>query len=338
MLKTPAIYRGEAETYLADTCMPVRRAVAEGRLEQVALARGTYPGRTLASGHLPGVKSVGYWNAPHDQDWGLPWHRNEGIEITLIETGNLYFAVEDQAHLLQADDLTITRPWQPHRLGNPHVTANCLHCLILDVGVRRPHQAWKWPRWLVLTDTDRRELTDMLRHNEQPVWHSAGEIRLCFRRIAQAVKDDRGGSSVSRLAALLNELFVLLLDMFRHHKIPLNQSLSSTARTVELFLGDLTQSSTHLAQCWTVDSMAKQCGLGSTRFIHYCKQLTNMTPAQYLNRSRVEMAAKLLLDEPDSPVTRIALACGFSSSQYFATVFRRQFGCTPGQFRSSAAK
>ena len=34
---------------------------------------------------LPGLKMAGYWDADSDQDWGLPWHRNEGIELTLLE-------------------------------------------------------------------------------------------------------------------------------------------------------------------------------------------------------------------------------------------------------------
>ena len=100
---------------------------------------------------LPGVKSLGFWDADHRQDWGLDWHRNEGIELTLLESGRLPFSVDGQDLDLKPGDLTITRPWQLHRVGRPHVTACRLHFLILDVGVRRPHQRWKWPPWLVLS-------------------------------------------------------------------------------------------------------------------------------------------------------------------------------------------
>ncbi len=33
-------------------------------------------------GRAAEVRTVGYWNAKHDQGWGLDWHRNEGIELT----------------------------------------------------------------------------------------------------------------------------------------------------------------------------------------------------------------------------------------------------------------
>jgi AraC-like DNA-binding protein len=43
--------------------------------------------------------------------------------------------------------------------------------------------------------------------------------------------------------------------------------------------------------------------------------------------------AKYLLREPDRPITAIALDLGFSSSQYFATVFKKLVGLTPGEYR-----
>ena len=54
--------------------------------------------------------------------WGLDWHRNEGIEFTWLEQGTLPFATDDVETVLRPGDLTITRPWQRHRVGAPHVT------------------------------------------------------------------------------------------------------------------------------------------------------------------------------------------------------------------------
>ena len=71
-------------------------------------------------------------------------------------------------------------------------------------------------------------------------------------------------------------------------------------------------------------------------FLKYSKQLTNMTPAHYLNYCRVEAAAEMLGADLSKSVTEVALACGFSSSQYFASVFRRHYGCTPNAYRQQA--
>jgi len=42
---------------------------------------------------LPKVKSLAYWDAHELQDWGLGWHRNEGIELTFLESGSLDFGI-----------------------------------------------------------------------------------------------------------------------------------------------------------------------------------------------------------------------------------------------------
>ena len=281
------IYEEQGRRYEADTCRPVVRAERAGQLRHVVLARGHYPGPRLPRNALPGVKVVGFWDAGRKQDWGLDWHRNEGIELTLLERGTLGFAVDGQEFLLKPGDLTFTRPWQRHRVGDPLVAAGRLHFLILDLGVRRPHQPWRWPSWIVLAPQDRRELTDILRHNEQPVWRATAEVVRCFRRIGAAVEADRAGSGISSLAVHLNGLFLLILEMFRHREVRLDRSLSSTLRTVELFWADLRENLDQMALEWTVRGMARRCGMGVTSFIGHSKQLTNMTPMQHLNHCRL---------------------------------------------------
>lgn len=333
MKQAPPRYKEYGRTYVADTCVPVARAVEQGQIGLWALVCGHYAGRKLPRGALPGVKNVGFWNSDHPQDWGLDWHCNEGIELTYLESGRLPFSVDGRDLVLKPGDMTITRPWQPHRVGKPHVTASRLHWLILDVGVRRPHQAWKWPPWLILSKTDLRQLTDMLRQNEQPVWHASEDIRRCFQRMAKTIETDRAGENISRLTLHLNELFLLVLEMCRSSDVPLDASLSSSLRTVELFLRDLSGDRAQMVQEWTLPRMAEHCGLGVTHFVHHCKQLANVTPLQYLSQCRLDAAGRLLVAEPDRSITDVALACGFSSSQYFATVFGQRFGCTPREFR-----
>jgi AraC family L-rhamnose operon regulatory protein RhaS len=336
MVQPLPIYRELGRTYAADTCAPVARAVSQGQLVMHALARGHYPGRKLPVGALAGVKSVGFWDADREQDWGLEWHRNEGLELTYLESGQLLFSVDGQEVALKPGDLTITRPWQLHCLGRPHIATCRLHWLILDLEVRRPHQAWKWPQWLVLSKADLKQLTDMLRHNEQPVWRASDDLRRAFERTGRAVETDKSGENFSRITLQLNEVFLSVLEMCRRSQVPLDASLSSSLRTVDLFLRDLAGNLPQLAQEWTLPRMARLCGLGTTHFIHHCRQLTNLTPLQYLNTCRLEAARRMLCDQPEKTVTEVALACGFSSSQYFATVFRAHFGRTPRELRESA--
>ena len=332
MNKKNATYREQGKTYYSDTCEPLVKAWQAGKVQLEAWARLSYPGYPIDLKLLSGINTIGYWDAQFPQEWGLDYHRNEGIEITFLETGSMSFSMEEDDFILTSDDFTITRPWQLHKVGNPYVGVGKLHWLILDVGVRHPHQEWKWPSWVLLNKKDIEELSKMLRQNEQPVWKANGEIRRCFLKIAQLIRNDRSVVNESWALIYVNELLMHMLNLFRQGSFHFNESLTDSVRTAELFIKDLNNS---FDQPWTLESMANHCGLGITRFVHYFRQLTNSTPMHYLNHLRVEAAAAQLLGHPKQNISQIGYECGFSSSQYFATVFRKQFGCSPATYRQT---
>lgn len=61
-------------------------------------------------------------------------------------------------------------------------------------------------------------------------------------------------------------------------------------------------------------------------------QVIGLSPAEYILKRKIEKA-KELLASTDMSVTDIAYRYGFSSSQYFATAFKRFCYCTPTQYR-----
>lgn len=329
-----ATFRAAGQVYHADTCEPVRAAAEGGKISLHSAAHGPYPGLALPPRLLPEVRTVGFWDAPTNQDWGLEYHRNEGIELTYLARGSLGFAVDQQEYTLKRGQLTITRPWQAHRVGNPNMTANRLYWLILDVGVRRPNQAWHWPGWLVLSPDELAQLTSLLRHNERPVWVADEQVGHCFEQIGQLLTRPNPQLLRTRLTLYINELLLAVMEMLRSRDIPLDYTLTSTHRTVEMFLAELPR---RLDYPWTVDDMAQQCGLGRSRFTHYCRLIANASPQEILARYRIEMAQRLL-QTTRSSITEIALTCGFASSQYFATVFGQITGKTPRDFRAQSAR
>lgn len=295
------------------------------------MGRYEYPGEHLADGDLVGLSSVGYWNADHIQKWGLQEHRNEGIEFTFMDTGQVPVRVEGTSSTLHFGECMITRPWQPHQIGDPHVPTGRLIWLILDVGVRLPHQEWSWPSWIVLLPSDLEELTRCLRQNEQHCWKCTPEIRRCFQSLAQAVLQPIPGGH-SAIAVSVNALLLALLEMFRSKSISLKESLTDGQRGVEIFLNDLSKS---CGKPWTIESMAETCALGSTRFSHYVRLLTNLSPSSYLTQCRLERAQTMLRLSPPVPIREIARECGFSSGQYFATAFRKWTGQAPDEWRKA---
>ncbi len=327
---TAVVFQNQDTEYRADTCEPLKAAAARGEVHLRAWSRGDYPGLRLGNQAPKEVRSVGIWDAQSHQTWGLERHCNEGIELTYVAGGQVGFSVGRRAWTLRQGNLTITRPWQFHQVGSPHVTASRLYWLILDVAVRRPNQQWRWPDWLVFSPGELRRLTDLLSQNEHPVWSASSDTVSCFSKLAGLLENNSPAGSETKLKLYINELLVAVLEMLDQEHVPLDTHLTTSQRTVEMFLEGLAD---HLDREWDLNTMARQCGLSRSQFTTYCRQLTNMTPIEYLTHCRVESASALLLADPDRPITDVAFACGFNSSQYFATVFSAVKGRSPRAFR-----
>ena len=332
------IYRGRKSHFKIDSCAPQSAAVRGGKIQMQALSRGYYPGVLMHPNQLPGITSIGFWNGTGAQDWGLEAHRNEGVEICFLETGAMDFSVETKNFKLHSGQFTITRPWQLHKLGAPNIGPGKLHWLILDVGVRRPNQDWRWPRWVTLTAQDKAELTRKLRYNENVVWDSSPAVGSAFRGLGGALVNWNQAHVESQMITLLNQLLLSILVALTEQQTEQNPDLTSRRRTVELFLRDLTDNPASCSQPWTLQKMSDRCGMGITAFCKYCRELVNIGPIEYLNECRLEMAARQLKENARLPVTEIAFQNGFNSSQYFATAFRRRFRMTPRDYRAAVLR
>lgn len=319
------------EVYFADACESLEDAARQGEVTLRALARGPYPGHPLPRNVVEGVSTVGYWNASRPQRWGLDWHRNEGIEITYLDRGSLAFATRDREWDLRPGQITVTRPWQEHRVGTPLVGASHLRWIIIDVGVRRPHQVWNWPSWVGLSETDLSRLTVLLQQNENPVWGGDPVIRAAFHSLEDSANHPESRTLESELRLSTSNLLLALLRALESLPVRADESLTSPKRAVQMFLSELDG---HLDHQWSLEEMARACGMGRSQFSTRCREITNMTPLEFLAFRRVKVAAEELLSEPARSITDIALAVGFQSSQYFATIFRKQLGVSPRQYRT----
>lgn len=333
MLHPPPVCATRRGLLRVDSTRPQRQAVAEGKIVWWALTHGYYPGHLLPPMVLPGLSNVGHLDARGEQDWGLEPHRNEGIEICLLETGHMGFTVDGCEHRITGGDITITRPWELHCLGNPNLGTGKLHWLILDVGVRRPNQKWAWPPWVMLSLAEKRELTASVRRLHRHVWKSTPDLRHAFHEVAVCIQRYAAARAITRLKLHVNHLLLGLLEAMRQQRATAADAPSDSQSKVEIFLQELHEEPLCAAQPWTMGRMAACCSMGTTKFSQLCRKATNQSPWDYLIGCRLDWAARQLREFPNRSVLQIALDNGFSTSQYFANRFRRRFHCTPRDYR-----
>lgn len=90
----------------------------------------------------------------------------------------------------------------------------------------------------------------------------------------------------------------------------------------------------NLSRRISVAELAQVACLSPSHFHAQFKDSLGLTPHQYLLKTRLDRAARLLR-ESDQPLVRIAEECGFSSQSALTTAMRRYLGLTPKRLRGN---
>lgn len=149
-----------------------------------------------------------------------------------------------------------------------------------------------------------------------------GEIPALIR----AVKAEEAYSTSS----LNLRLCVILIEVAKQVMLGVN---SSSRRIVDEASSYMR---THWSDLESVDKLAAHVQCSRATLFKTFKESTGMSPHDYWQRLRVEHAQSKLKSTKQS-VTQIALDCGFNTSQYFSSVFRKYTGITPRQYRKSVS-
>ncbi|MEM0964600.1 MAG: AraC family transcriptional regulator [Verrucomicrobiota bacterium] len=317
----------------ADNCAPLSEAVEKGEVHLVAKSRGQYPGKRIPKGALPGLRTIGFWDAVGPQSWGLPMHRNEGIEICYVFSGECRFITNNGDWNLRAGDMTVTRPWQRHQLGDPTIRPCKLVWVILDVESAGQNGVWEFPSWIGPDLKARRALLRAFRKNQHCQFHDTdGHLKPLMERTCQQLKDE-SALCVAKLASNINALLVEVADYLAEGLTDPKKDPQGFDQTIRQFFHGLEYSVEKASESWSVGEMAHACRVGKSYLTSACRTIFNATPAEQLNRIRLNHARDILLCSPEMPITDVAFATGFNTSQYFANCFKRQFNCTPREYR-----
>ncbi len=165
------------------------------------------------------------------------------------------------------------------------------------------------------------------------VWRSGGLPPLAelmvIGELAQAAAEGRSDVGLDELGWLFPARFVQIMS---GRKQPQPQARArDRRRAVEAALW----LDAHSHEQVDLDAAARQAGLSPFHFLRLFAKVVGVTPHQYLVRSRLRHAARLLADN-DRPITDIAFDVGFADLSNFVRTFHRAAGVPPRSFRKAA--
>lgn len=87
-----------------------------------------------------------------------------------------------------------------------------------------------------------------------------------------------------------------------------------------------------MSQQCLIEDVARECAMSRSHFSRAFKNVTGLTPQDWLKSARLQHARQLLEDQRLT-ISRVALECGFGDQSHFTRVFRVAHGVSPRQWR-----
>ncbi|MGW8766486.1 AraC family transcriptional regulator [Streptomyces sp. NPDC055815] len=161
------------------------------------------------------------------------------------------------------------------------------------------------------------------------------ELRAAIGLLGGELDERRPGVCLA-LPSLLDLLFVYMIRSW----MATETAAGSTAGTWPAVLGDpvaaaaLRALHSDPAAPWTVDRLAAEAGVSRPTLARRFTTLVGRPPMAYLTWWRLTRAAALLRDT-EAPLATVARHVGYASPYALSHAFRREFGTTPGRYRSA---
>lgn len=290
-----------------------------GNVERIVFGQGERGTHHL----VPEILEIG-WGRFMAADYGhLRPHRHRGaFEICLIIAGEVDWETPTGSYTLRAGDIFITRPDEEH-WGQDSAMHPCeLHWMI--VGAPSHGYAWGGLPADVAALLEQK-LGALPSHRLRAMPHHRRAMEEIYTDHRCLENADHAVVAASARASLWR----LLIDLVRQED---DRPADMLPRTADALLESLRGEPASTSE---IKSHCTRLGLNYRDLNRRFSAQVGCSISQYWLRERVRSARDRLANS-DENVTDIATELGFSSSQHFATTFRKITGLTPSEFRRQA--
>lgn len=153
---------------------------------------------------------------------------------------------------------------------------------------------------------------------------SREQVNWLMRMIMQEFEEKKE-NWLLRCKSLLHSLLLLLERQTTH------RSMAALTHNERITQDAAQYISTHLNGDLSLKTLAGLCSMSPSHFSRIFSQYTGVGVARYIKLARLRQAEKMLADGGNN-INEIARECGFSSSNYFISEFKKHKGITPFQY------
>ncbi len=200
------------------------------------------------------------------------------------------------------------------------------------VVVPHPHEYWiedgeRWEFfWLAMTGQEALRLHRAILAAAGPVFKLRPETTARLASISLDLRDGKAKRACEASALAYEATMALYDDVLGG-----DGGTRSTRGQMRRVLGHVR---THLHEPLDVQALADLAGLSRAHFTRVFTRSEGVSPAEYVLNERMRRAASLLVSS-EAAVKQVCRDCGFDDPNYFAKAFRKSYGASPTEFRTT---
>lgn len=248
-------------------------------------------------------------------------HYHNFCEIFYLKTGSCVYTVNNNLHHLSAGELFIVNAGDTHATHYEGLTPCERIVIYFDLNTLPEFFFKRHPI-----------LTDEFSHSGKVVLVKKGKLKV-EHLLEQMLEENNIPDEYSYDFLMLQTMSLLLC--IQRNGIFVYEQMKPIS---DLSIGhDIEEVLRYIAQNFsmpiTLEDVAGRINLSPTYLSRKFKKTTGLTFIEYVNFIRIRQACQMLITTDDN-ITKIAVNCGFNSSNYFKDCFRRIIGISPRDFRN----
>ncbi|MDR6784885.1 AraC-like DNA-binding protein [Pedobacter africanus] len=253
----------------------------------------------------------------------LETHAHDGMmEICYCDKGMQVYEVNGKEYQLKGGDVFITFPNEPHGTARHPEEKGTLYWLIVQIPEKERFFHYDKEESAVF-------IKELMGIKERHFKGAEGMKKILDQLFA--LHDEPVQQPIHKLQTLnLISSFLLMVIEYSQKKVIREQS--DRIEEIKNYIHN------NIYQNLPIEILAKELCMSDSHFKSWFKKELGMPPVDYILRTKVDEGKKLLRLPGGESVTTIAFKLNFSSSQYFATVFKKYTGLSPAEFRQNGIR
>jgi AraC-like DNA-binding protein len=263
---------------------------------------------------IPGLRMFGKHTVAKAIPALRPHYHEGAFEMTYLCKGTMSIITDQQIHQLSGGDVYISLPGEVHSTGEVPISLSDMYRFQLDTSAANfLFIGEEWKESLI---------SSLMSLGSHLIGTNTGEMQSLLKEFFRLTRNRDGQEKYHAASVLIYFL---------------NQLIAYSGRQEKVVSGDIQAAVDYIRENIyeniPLEVFREISGLSPSRFKQkFCQQL-GFTPREYINFHKIEASKKLLRNGVS--VTETAIGLGFSTPNYFSSVFKRFTTLSPSEYSKS---